>query len=781
MRTNITAGISRILLALLLSSSWLNGQNVALHFDGDNDYIQLFPINNLNPNSDFTVEMWCISEATGPLGSMFRRLFAIGGPGTVFDVGEFQGNLSIFLTGTGVINSNITMRDNQWHCVSAVRLGGLITVYYDGVPVSNMSGLNGNTLNTTTFRLGHWLGFNTPGQDWLGKIDEVKIWNNAQSNLGCSNCVSLCNAPNLIAYWRFDEGTPNGNNTGLTFVSDCTGNGNNGTFYLGPSTPAPFALNGSTSNFVPSSAPLLYPEYTHSSIFISDPLQTVGLTSICSGAPVHFSIFDGSGSLAQAAAGTAVVWEYSDDCINFTPITPGAGALFSGFSFVSPPNHPATTLTISQCSPNAYIDRCYRAVITVTSGQTTCTYTTTPLSLRICCPVQNAQLNISPVGPICEGNAPNFSISLSSNMPQPSPFNNVHIDWCVSLAGGPWVPLTGPAYDDQTSISYQVSNPLLPPNICFKATISNCACPPITIQKCIVVDPKPVCGTITASAIPATLMPDPDGNPDHYVICPNNHAALEFVTPFSNCIPTWQFSYLSQPNIWNDMGSSNSNQNTGILPWSGPQVTPFAWPAGETCILYRVKCNPLTNPSGCPPCYSNEIRICLKAKPNAPMISAAPAIICKGGQTYLSVQNPDPNCTYQWYCNGLPVGVGDFYYADQNACYWVTCFDGCYTVASNKVCVTVCEPVAVICCPTPVCPCDGDPITLSGQEGPCSFGNCGPLTYFWSWTDINGAQTATTPSIISTPLSSGTTYTLTVTDVNGCTDTTQATIVPCSK
>ncbi|MCS6929237.1 MAG: hypothetical protein NZM43_07055 [Saprospiraceae bacterium] len=783
MRTNIIVGICWVLLVLSLSIPQSYGQNVALHFDGDNDYIELFPINNLNPKGDFTVEMWWISQATGPLGNncsgLFRRLFSLSGQGSRFEVGECEGTLSVFLSGVGIVQSTINVRDNKWHCISAVRSGGLITVYYDGSPVPGLIGLSGGLLIADIFRLGHWPGGYSPGQDWLGQIDEVKIWNSAQTNVACDSCVSRCDLPNLIAYWRFDEGIPNGNNTGLNQVSDCTSNGNNGVFHKNPNvTPSTFALIGSTSNFVSSNAPLLYPHYAHFNVLISDPLQTAALTSICSGEPVHFSIYDNLGNLAQAASGTTVTWEYSDNCTTFSPIAPGPGALFNGFSFVSPPNHSATTLTPTQCSPNAYINRCYRAIITITNGQTTCTYVTDPISLTICCPIQNAQLNVFPSGPLCEGNSPLFNVSLS-NVPSPAPSNYVQISWCVSLGGGPWIPL--PAFNNQTQISYPAS-PLTSPNICFKATISNCACPAVTVQQCVVVDPKPVCGTITAAPNPPTLMPHPNNNPNHYLICPGNHAALTFATPFTNCIPTWQFNFPNtQPGVWHDMGSSNSTQNTGTLPWSGPPVSPFAWPPNETCISYRIKCNPPTNPSGCSPCYSNDVRICLKPQPAPPVVVANSNPICKGGQAVLSVQNPDPSCTYQWYSNGLAVGVGTSYVANQEACYWVTCFDGCYTTASNKVCLTVCEPVAVICCPTPTCPCQGNPITLSGKEGLCSFGNCGPLTYFWSWTDVNGTHTATTPSITSIPLLSGTTYTLTVTDANGCTDTVQTTLVPCAR
>ncbi|MFN0034269.1 MAG: hypothetical protein ACKVUS_04325, partial [Saprospiraceae bacterium] len=352
------------------------------------------------------------------------------------------------------------------------------------------------------------------------------------------------------------------------------------------------------------------------------------------------------------------------------------------------------------------------------------------------------------------------------------------------INGGTPIPLSGPLYTDQVTINYPVGLlTVTPGSICFQAKISNCACPSVTVQKCVTIDPKPVCGTITGCPTPATLMPDPDGNPDHYLICPGDDAAIMIATPFLNCIPIWQYMFPSV-GTWNDLGTSNSKQNTNVLPHLKPASSPYLWPVGETCILYRIKCVPPNNPSGCPPCYSNEVQICLKQPPPPPVITAVPSSICKGGNSFLSVQNPDPNCTYEWYGNGLLVGFGDFLNTSNtpitgSACYWVTCNDGCFTVASNKVCVKVCEPVAVICCPVPICPCVGDPITLSGQEGACSFGNCGPLTYFWSWTDINGPQTATTATITSIPFATGTTYTLTVTDSIGCTDTTMATVVPC--
>lgn len=801
MRTNIyirQMNLSKGLLFLaLLFGQLLFGQNNALHFDGDNDFITRNSVVGLVPTGDFTVQMWFLSTATTGNGSCFgdfRRLFSMGAAGpNRFEVGECNGILSVNLSGPGIIQSSINVRDNQWHCISVVRVGGVINIYLDGTLVPPLSALPGGSLVVTNFIVGHWPGGFTPGQDWRGYIDEVKLWNIALASAQlttCNPCVMTGAEPGLIVYWRFDEGIPGGNNTTLTTVVDASLSGSNpGTFSVRTaSIPPGFDLGFTTasanfSNFVNSTAPLVYPQYTNHTIGLSDPLQTINLISICSGDPVHFSILDPSGNPTQAGAGTSVAWEYSDDCLNWTPMqitaTPTPSAVFSGFTFVSPPNHPSTSVNCSS-NPNGFVDRCYRAIITVTNTSGTCKYTAQSIPLRICCPV-SATLSINPPGPLCAGDIVAFTATVTTNLPAPSSTNNVHINWCV-IINGVTTTLTGLLYDDQVTINYPTFT-VSAGQVCFKAVVSNCACAPVTVQKCVTVDPKPVCGTITGATLAPTLYPDPDGNPDHYVICPFDDAAVKIVTPnlFANCIPNWQYMFPSV-GIWKDLGSSNSSQNTNVLPHLKPAGSPYLWPAGETCIVYRIECVPPTNPSGCPPCYSNEVRVCLKSVPVTPVITANPNPICKGSFSLLSVQNPLPSTvvTYDWYCNGLYVGSGPTYNASKKACYWVTATDvpACQTSISNQVCLEVCETVAIISCPLPVCPCVGDPITLTAIY---SYSTCGgPLTYVWSWIDGNGVpQTASTASITDIPAAAGTTYTVTVTDANGCTDTVSTTIVPC--
>ncbi len=99
MRTNINfkkaPGILGLLVTLLFCWNMLAGQNVAMHFDGDNDFIVLNAPVNLASGSDFTAEMWFQTTSTD---NNFRRLFSVGASGYRFEVGEENGLLTCVIT-----------------------------------------------------------------------------------------------------------------------------------------------------------------------------------------------------------------------------------------------------------------------------------------------------------------------------------------------------------------------------------------------------------------------------------------------------------------------------------------------------------------------------------------------------------------------------------------------------------------------------------------------------------------------------------------------------------
>jgi hypothetical protein len=84
------------------------------------------------------------------------------------------------------------------------------------------------------------------------KIDEVRIWNFVRSSAEIAanyfNAID-CNTAGLVACYHFNQGTPGGNNSGVTTLDDESSSNNDGSLQN-------FALNGNSSNWVASSVAL---------------------------------------------------------------------------------------------------------------------------------------------------------------------------------------------------------------------------------------------------------------------------------------------------------------------------------------------------------------------------------------------------------------------------------------------------------------------------------------------------------------------------------------------
>src|SRR6185312_2510684 len=106
-------------------------------------------------------------------------------------------------------------------------------------------------------------------------MDEIAIWNvvrtqaEIQSDMGCVHGGSGTPA-GLVAFYNFDQGIANADNTSTTTLTDMTGNGNDGTL-------TNFALTGTTSNWVNDANQLsAIPSIT--SVVASNTLVCSGIT-----------------------------------------------------------------------------------------------------------------------------------------------------------------------------------------------------------------------------------------------------------------------------------------------------------------------------------------------------------------------------------------------------------------------------------------------------------------------------------------------------------------------
>ncbi|MBK7302267.1 MAG: LamG domain-containing protein [Saprospiraceae bacterium] len=765
--------IFHITLALLLTiyTSKINAQciNRCLDFDGIDDHIIISnaSLGNLFGTSSFAIELWFYTSNTcSPTSSRLLRLannFYIDVCGTQLTM-NYPG--TIF---TPTITYPRTISTNKWNCLSIKSNvnGSLISTFINGSSAGFHSVIPPPTLSGFT-STGLTIGNST--NSWLGKIDELKIWNiNNLSNSSCF-CPFNGNESNLVVYMPFDQGTPNENNSGITETTDkaLLAGLNNGQI-IG------FAMNGPNSNFICSDAPIVYPEYFNLILAINDYLDpATPVTEICSGEPVHFCLTQNGITANDPSAWIPpipnsianVIWEYCDlPGMNWLPmaVPPDPNPSFKKFCFPVSPN----TIVASCPNSDGYTDRKYRARIVVTNlifMQQSCTYLSDEKQLRIYCALPPYSINVVSNPPLlCQGD----TASLSFNLVPPAPSGTLVV----------WKNQNDDPFGTGNSVS--LNNITVLSSDCIKCMIMNGTCPAVTLTKCITVDPIPTCGLI--EALPTGTLTLIDNSPLTYEICPGNDASITFVSgtgPFANGIVTWQYMFPTIGN-WNSLGVSNSIQNTNVLPCDHPVLSPYLWPINETCIVYRVQVKPFSDPSGCDTCYSNELKICLK--PPLPTVTIYGADeMCVGETGQIAVTPFDPSWSINWYCNGVFFGQGKKITTDKTACYQAEISNGCQTTNTQVYCIQVCNILAKINCPLdPPNPyaCPDRPIILSACDSKDLCNN--PLTYSWSW-DSGTLVSITGCMLEHKPITSGTNYSVTVTNNLGCSSVATMFVKPCT-
>jgi hypothetical protein len=115
--------------------------------------------------------------------------------------------------------------------------GSNLRTYSNGVLIST------NTLNITLKPTDSKLRM---GSNLSQTVDEFRIWNSALSaaQIAANQNATVYGNPGLMLYYNFNnQGTPSGNNTAVTSITDQSGNNRNGSFYN-------VSRNSATNNFV---------------------------------------------------------------------------------------------------------------------------------------------------------------------------------------------------------------------------------------------------------------------------------------------------------------------------------------------------------------------------------------------------------------------------------------------------------------------------------------------------------------------------------------------------
>ncbi len=257
-----TKNVTRLIAVFLMFFAFkAEAQNNALNFNGYNDnnpsgvqnkVVCGNSIGNFG-TSNFTIEFNVKTTSTDGNAEWLVTKRSVCGHASFFNIGITNGIVYLEIdqdtngTNHNDLISNTAVNDGTWHHVALVRSGTSLTFYIDGVASgSKTNSFITNVNNADNLTLGGFGSTCSTNQNFVGSLDELRIWNVArtQSQIQATKNTELVgNETGLITYYNFNQGTANGNNTNSTTLLDKTANANNGTLNN-------FNRTGTASNWV---------------------------------------------------------------------------------------------------------------------------------------------------------------------------------------------------------------------------------------------------------------------------------------------------------------------------------------------------------------------------------------------------------------------------------------------------------------------------------------------------------------------------------------------------
>ncbi len=230
----------------------------ALDFDGVDDVVTVSNSASLQIASTISITAWVKRNRLDAVDVILEKGGDWTQGSTNYGIGlnNNSSNNMFYMFWNGGGKGTNGVIDFEWHHYAVVAQEGNSEplFYIDGVlqPIDITFGsdiIDLNELATQDLHIGSQL---SPGLDYFGQnqIDEISVWNKLLTQQEINNIRFqglIGNEPELRAYYRFNEGVPQGDNSLFGTLPDLTANTNDGSL-LG------FSLIGPTSNWVPSDA-----------------------------------------------------------------------------------------------------------------------------------------------------------------------------------------------------------------------------------------------------------------------------------------------------------------------------------------------------------------------------------------------------------------------------------------------------------------------------------------------------------------------------------------------
>ncbi|MES2332513.1 MAG: HYR domain-containing protein, partial [Bacteroidota bacterium] len=279
----------------------------AINFDGVNDYVAVS-----NPyktfNKEITVEFWMnAASASMPFGSIMGQ--GVEGKDDMANNvwlmhPNNDGTMSFYVNDAGTwrfTTFSITGIVGTWHHIAGVTGPFGTKVYIDGVLVASGAGVTGTILNnaSSVLHLGKDVRYASSRFANIS-LDEVRIWSRALCQaeiINNKNCEPNASAQTgLQEYYRFNQGLQNTDNTGVTTLSDASGNGRNGVLNN-------FGLTGLTSNWIASGST----NTGTCGAYAASTAPITGSLSICTGAGTTLSNANAGGIWTSSNTAVATI------------------------------------------------------------------------------------------------------------------------------------------------------------------------------------------------------------------------------------------------------------------------------------------------------------------------------------------------------------------------------------------------------------------------------------------------------------------------------------------
>jgi hypothetical protein len=195
-----------------------------------------------NSTTNVTYEAWVKPSANV---AAYRRIVGKGGNGTQEAPGIYvqqtTGKVSagMLINGTQqIINSTLTINDNEWHHTAFTYDGTTLKLYVDGTLDGTLAITGTITTNASPLDI----GYNSPLNlyPFIGKIDEVRVWNTTRTFseiLATMNSSLIGNEAGLVAYYNFNDNSRSGVGRTVNNLCIATGSTLNGSTYGTALTP----------------------------------------------------------------------------------------------------------------------------------------------------------------------------------------------------------------------------------------------------------------------------------------------------------------------------------------------------------------------------------------------------------------------------------------------------------------------------------------------------------------------------------------------------------------